>query len=257
MPSQKKLQAGLFCQKRVFEMNDKTEGKEELGQKIKELQEELDAYKTRAHAYAKVIEKYADFINAGERKTVPQLKELVKPSDSAVQKEKEKLALRLREEKILAAKAEGKMLETWEEEYNFPRDFISAARLCLELMKSLKPIHANLSASYWFSPKEMVELQAADPLDKAVFFCSLLRAFECPNARVRVVKLSDGRDHPVVLFEFDGKSFAVEACDEKAQIEGRENETFESRLSAMKIDGQKYDYSRYEFNDLEYEEFEE
>ena len=42
------------------------------------------SYRIRAAVYRKIIERYAEAVNQGEEKTVPQLKELVRPGDESV-----------------------------------------------------------------------------------------------------------------------------------------------------------------------------
>ncbi|MFA6048491.1 MAG: hypothetical protein WC792_00910 [Candidatus Micrarchaeia archaeon] len=218
-------------------------------EEFEQLAEELSAYKIRAAAYKKIIERYADFITASEQKTVPQLKELVKPLDPAVVNAKKAICGRLAESNRGNAYAE-------KFEYDHSRDFPKAAELSLDLVKSFKPVRADLSVSYWLSPSEVEELGAADPLDKAIFLCSLLRALECKSARVRMVELEGRSTHPLVLFEFEGKSFLVDPGNQNAEISGRENVTFESQLAGFKANGLRCTRSLYEFNDLEYEEFE-
>ena len=141
-------------------------------------------------------------------------------------------------------------------EYGYARDFPKAAELSLGIVKSFKPVRADLPVSYWLSPSEVEELGAADPLDKAIFLCSLLRALECKSARVRMVEMEGRATQPLVLFEFEGKSCIVDPADPSSEISGRENVTFESQLASFKANGLRCTRSLYEFNDLEYEEFE-
>ncbi len=221
---------------------------------IEKLREELSATAIRMSAYKRIIERYAAHINASEQKTVPQLKELVRPNDSAVQKTAREITSAFEAEKKASATG---FHESSEFEYEYARDFLPCAKRALEFCKSLSPVHADLPVSYWLSPQEILELGAADPLDRAIFFCSLLQAIGCRSARVRMVQFEEGATHPFVLFEFEGKSFVADAFDKNAQLSGRENVTFESTLSSIKAGEAKYSKSLYEFNNFEFEEFEE
>ncbi len=176
----------------------------------------------------------------------------MQPENAAIQGVKKSLLEKKTEEKHAARQFHEKS----EHEYDYARDFAQASSLALEFVKTLVPVHADLPVSYWLSPREILELNAADPTDKAIFLCSLLQALECRSARVRMAELENGSTHPLALFEFEGKSFVVDASDANAKISGKENVTFESQLAAMKIAGQKIKRSLYEFNNEEYEEFE-
>jgi len=201
--------------------------------------EEALFYKTRAAVYRKIIERYAEAINGGEEKTLPELKALIRPSDPAVQDVKTKLL-----EPILQGR-----------QFDFEKDFQQAAEASFQRVKSLHFVHADLSVSYWLSPAEIIELGAADPFDRALLYCSLLIALGCKEARIRVVEIEGGIRHPLVFFSFGGKTFLSDPAQDKTAFERAG--TADELIAAFELDGRKVSRSLFEFNDRDYQQFEE
>ena len=208
----------------------------ELGQekqRLSEIESELGQARTREAVYKKLIERYADVIEAGEEKTIPELRSLVNADDEAVRE------------------AKARILDDFPK-YDYDRYFARFADKAFEFIASLRPVHAGVSVSYWLSPQEVIELGAADAFDKAVFLCSLLRAAGNASARVRVVELEGGIQHPVVVFEFHGKAFLFDAASKTRQSAA----SVEALFDKLCCGGKRPTRSLYEFNDQNYEEFE-
>jgi chromosome segregation ATPase len=89
-----------------------------------------------------VVDRHAKEIDEGKKKE--ELKELVQPKNAGVQD--------------LAKKH-----STPKEAFEFVRD-------------NILEVHPQVSASYWMDTDDIMRLGAADPDDKAIFLCSLLRA---------------------------------------------------------------------------------
>lgn len=196
--------------------------------------EELSLSNTRAAFYRKVIERYREQISAGEQKTIPQLKELVLPGDEAVQKKKQELL-----QEIGVAE--------------FEKDFLAYARKAAEYCRSLSSVESEISAPFWLSPREIVEINAADEFDKAIFLCSLLLAAGSGNAAVRVLQLEGGVEHPIVVFSSDNKHYYADAS-QSSKITPLPEDALEE-LQKFSYEGKKFVSQKYEFNDKTYAEF--
>jgi len=201
--------------------------------------EEALFYKTRAAVYRKIIERYADAINQGEEKTLPELKALIVPADSAVQDVKAKL---------LEPLLQGRL-------YEFEKDFQQAAEAAFQRVKSLHFVHADLPVSYWLSPAEIIELGAADPFDRAMLYCSLLIALGCKQAKVRVVEIEGGIRHPLVVFSLGEKTFLCDPAQDKTAFE--RTGAVEELVAGFSLEGKKVSRTLFEFNDQDYQQFEE
>ncbi|MCX6767359.1 MAG: hypothetical protein NTY90_01330 [Candidatus Micrarchaeota archaeon] len=191
--------------------------------------EDVTPYKTRLSVYRKIIEKYTSVINAGEEKTVPQLKALVDKGDEVVAKVKEKIA-----ESLPGA------------------DVIVLAETAYKFVQSLRPVHANLSVTYWLSPKDIMELGAADAFDRAIFLCSLLQALGL-GAKVRVVSLEGGLSHPVVIFSFGRDDYILDAF-QNLPLEAFKGSLPEV-LPQFTFDGRRFVKNVFEFNNEEFNQF--
>ncbi len=222
--------------------------------------EELISYKIRAAVYKKLIERYAEFISLSEEKTIPELKALVSPVDEAVEKTKQRLLEEMRGDygrrpavkMIDGIQVVGISREEWQ--YSFERDFPKFADKALAFVQGLRHVHADLSIPYWLSPKEMLDVGAADPFDRCIFLCSLLIAAGCDKARVRVVEVEGGEKRPVVFFSFGERFYIIDAVQEHALFVGADEA---SLLAGYHADGRKFGRSLYEFNNAEYDDFEE
>lgn len=196
--------------------------------------------KIRAEVYKRIIERYSDTIGLMEDKTIPELKAMVSPENSAVVSIKERIFEGLKGENA-----------AWE--YSFERDFPAFMEKALDYCNSLKPVNAELSVSYWMKPEEIVELGAADPFDKAIFLCALLESAG-GNPRVRVLELEGNFKHAVVLMELGGKMLLLDpSCSRKAE----EGASDEEVLQKHYLEGKKIVRSIYEFSDADYTDFEE
>jgi hypothetical protein len=202
----------------------------------KNLGNELERLRAALRFYETVIARYSEFVNASEQKTIPELKALVKPKDESIVETKDKL---LSELGISGG------------EYRLEHDFLPACEKAFALTQSFEKVH-HLGISFWLSPKEMLELKAADSFDKSMFLCSLLQALGCESAKVRVLELEEGINHPVVTAFYAGRQFLLDPSQEASAF------TFEGQLSEVlekfSYDGKRVVRSLYEFNNSEYTE---
>ncbi len=191
--------------------------------------EDVTPYKTKLAVYRKIIEKYAALINSGEEKTVPQLKALINKGDEVVARVKEKII-----------------------ESSPGSDILTLAETAYKFTQSLRPVHANLSVTYWLSPSDIMELGAADAFDRAIFLCSLLHAIGL-NAKVRVIALEGGLSHPVVIFSFGRDEYVLDP------FQNTPFETFKGSLpqilAQFTFDGRRFVRNVFEFNNEEFTQF--
>ena len=138
---------------------------------------EIDALRRKVALYRRVIERYRDMIEKAETKTVTELRSLIVPDDPDV--------VKLRDE----------ILEDFRP-YIYQQHFESAARKAYGYVLS-ELANEELPVDFWLEPRDMIELRAADEMDKAVLLCSLLRSLECESAKVVVE--SNGERHFLAL----------------------------------------------------------
>jgi hypothetical protein len=215
-------------------------------------------WKARATFYRAIIERYRDYINEGEQKTVPVLKSAIDPKEPTVQKMRSEIVAG-----IAAAKKEaagGKVVESRELEYDYETDFDDAAKAAFSRVQSLGKTHSELSISFWLTYGEMDSLGIADAFDRCLLLCSLLSSLGCKTAMVGVISLEDGSTHPVVTFgsKDDSGFFLLDACNGESLF-GEDFARSKDGLIAgfSTADGRKASRLSYEFNHEQYNEYEE
>ncbi len=210
--------------------------------------EEARVWRTRALAYKKILERYAEAINAGEQKTIPELKALVNPEDDGVRR------LKLTFLQEINRPPETDEAHAGLEPYRFERDFLAYAERAFAFVQALEKIHSEVSVSFWLSASEIVELGAADAFDRCILLCSLLAAGGCENTRVRVLELEGGSRHPVVVFYYNEKQHLMDASQEASAFTF--TGSLEEILANYSFEGKKALKSAFEFNNAEYNELE-
>jgi len=190
---------------------------------------ELEVCKRRESVYRKIIERYRELIEASESKSIPELRSLVRPQSSSVIELKDKLTKDFKP-------------------YEYEKDFLTAAQTAFEFVKDeIKTEHVPVE--FWLSPKEILELKAADEMDKAILLCSLLIALGNRNAKV-VVEMKGGLKHAFVMFSFGNRYFLFDPVH-NVNLAGSK-EILEAQISTERDEENKIVY---EFNDMEYDEW--
>jgi len=205
------------------------EPKPEPDEAAKECESELEVIKRRESIYRKIIERYRELIEAGESKSIPELRSLVRPQSSSVLELKEKLTREFKP-------------------YEYERDFLAASQKAYEFVKDeIKTEHVNIE--FWLSPKDILELSTADEMDKAILLCSLLIALGNKGAKV-VVEMKGGLKHAFVMFSFGNRYYLFDPVHD-INLAGSK-EILEAQISTERDEENKIVY---EFNDAEYNEW--
>jgi len=214
-------------------------------------------WKARATFYRAVIERYRDYINEGEQKTVPVLKSAIDPKEPTVQKLRSEIVAAIVASKTAAAGQA--VVESRELEYNPETDFDEAAQAAFLSVQSLGKTHSELSISFWLTYPEMESLGIADAFDRCLLLCSLLSSLGCKTAFVSVLLLEDGSTHPVVTFgSADERFFLLDPCNPKGLFAEDTASTKDELVSGFLTgDAKKATRISYEFNREEYNEYED
>ncbi len=189
--------------------------------------EDCGPYKRKVALYKKIIDRYKVLIEESEYKSIPELRSLIMPEDKAV--------LQVRDELIAGSS-----------QYSYDKDFPKAAErayaYCRDEIKN-----EFLPLDFWLAPADMVELKAADEMDKAIFLCSLLIALENQTAKV-VVVAEERMRHAFVTFEF-GDEFTLVDPAHEIHVSGEKDEIIRTYITKGE------EKQVYEFNNLEYNEW--
>jgi len=150
----------------------------ELKKKTAELELQLELFNL-------IIERYRKFIEDGESKSVSELRQLVRPMDSAIIEMKIGIEDRFNP-------------------YSYDSNFLLATQRAMDILFAWKRV--KLPLSFWMSFDDMIRLRAADDIDRAIMLCSLFRALGSESARVLI-----GKDKSAwVSFLFGQKQYVVD-----------------------------------------------
>jgi len=187
---------------------------------VKEKRDELRSCQDKLRMYELILGRYKDIIEQRESKTVTDLKALVKPNDEVVVRKRAEMTEKLRP-------------------YLFEQHFLGVAEEAHKFVKSIRTY--VLPVDFWLSPKEVLELRGGDPMDKAIFLCSLLIALE--NLDSYVVAGTNKGIKIAVGFKFNNEWHFLDPVSDQ-RIKGQKEELVQKWFGDM---------SRvYEFNDKEY-----
>lgn len=168
--------------------------------------------------YKAIISRYREMIEEKEKKTIPELKMLIQPENPAVLSICNSIKANFRP-------------------YIYKEHFLKAAELCHDFVKE-EIANEVLPVDFWMRPEEILEIGAADEVDKAIFLCSLLIALENKSAKVLIESAEAKR--AFVIFEFGGDFYLIDPV--RGEIKKGKHEDFAKSGS-------------YEFNNQEYNEF--
>jgi len=178
-------------------------------------------------AYAKIIERYKKQIEEMETKSIADLPLLITPKDEKVDELKREIIK--------------KVEEKTGEVYSFKLHFLEAAKEAIKIVNSFETI--SLPLEFWFLPKEVIDLQAGDVVDKAILLCSILISLGNEAAKV-LMKIEPQKEkrEAYVIFDFNNESYIVD-ISKKTFRKGKKENICKGAIV-------------YEFNDKGYSELE-
>ncbi|MCS7109423.1 MAG: hypothetical protein NZ903_01345 [Candidatus Micrarchaeota archaeon] len=185
-----------------------------------ERRNEINILKDKIKLLELIIERYKSTIEQSETKTIADIKAMVNPKDPEV--------IRISNE-----------IKSKFKPYIYERDFISAAKEAHETIRRIRTI--RIPIDFWLSPKDIIKLRGGDPMDKAVFLCSILIALDNYDSFV-IVGIDDGTK-VAVSFKFNDVWYFLDPTGNEI-ISGKKEELLEKWMSEEK--------EVYEFNNLNY-----
>ena len=185
-----------------------------------ERRSEINRLKDMLRAYEQIIERYRTLIEREESKTIADLKLMIKPEDETI--------VRIRNEIIDKIRP-----------YIFDQHFLVAAETAHKFVREVRT--SKVPVDFWLTPKELIELRGGDPMDKAVFLCSLLVALE--NQEAYVVVGVNGGTKVAVAFKFKDDWYFIDPIS-RAQVKGEKEQLIQQWFAS--------DKEVYEFNNKQY-----
>ncbi|MEM3369430.1 MAG: hypothetical protein QXE90_01060 [Candidatus Micrarchaeia archaeon] len=190
-----------------------------------ERRNEINILKDKIKLLELIIDRYRSTIEQSETKTIADIKAMVNTKDEEVKKISEEIKSRFKP-------------------YIYERDFIAAAKEAHEYIRRIRTVRTPID--FWLMPKDIIKLRGGDPMDKAIFLCSILIALDNYDSYV-VVGINDGTK-VAVSFKFKDEWYVVDPTGSE-MINGKKEELIERLMSDEK--------DIYEFNNIHYNKIKE
>ncbi|MEM3408006.1 MAG: hypothetical protein QXW80_01745 [Candidatus Micrarchaeia archaeon] len=190
-----------------------------------ERRNEINILKDRIKLLELIIDRYRSTIEQSETKTIADLKAMINPRDEEVKRISEEIKSKFKP-------------------YIYERDFIAAAKEAHEYIRRIRTIRTPID--FWLMPKDIIKLRGGDPMDKAIFLCSILIALDNYDSYV-VVGINDGTK-VAVSFKFKDEWYFIDPTGSE-MINGKKEELIEKWMSDEK--------DIYEFNNVHYNKIKE
>ncbi|MEM3455051.1 MAG: hypothetical protein QXF07_02095 [Candidatus Micrarchaeia archaeon] len=190
-----------------------------------ERRNEINILKDKIKLLELIIDRYRSTIEQSETKTIADIKAMVNTKDEEVKRISEEIKSKFKP-------------------YIYERDFIAAAKEAHEYIRRIRTIRTPID--FWLMPKDIIKLRGGDPMDKAVFLCSILIALDNYDSYV-VVGINDGTK-VAVSFKFKDEWYFIDPTGSE-MINGKKEELIEKWMSEEK--------DIYEFNNVNYNKIKE
>ncbi|MEM4134242.1 MAG: hypothetical protein QXO35_02515 [Candidatus Micrarchaeia archaeon] len=190
-----------------------------------ERRNEINILKDKIKLLELIIDRYRSTIEQSETKTIADLKAMINTKDEEVKRISEEIKSKFKP-------------------YIYERDFIAAAKEAHEYIRRIRTIRTPID--FWLMPKDIIKLRGGDPMDKAIFLCSILIALDNYDSYV-VVGINDGTK-VAVSFKFKDEWYFIDPTGSE-MINGKKEELIERWMSEEK--------DIYEFNNLHYNKIKE
>lgn len=189
--------------------------------------------KLQIKLYRLLLEKYADIINEGEKRTIGEIKSLINGEDLTIQA-------------ILS--------DFMPEKYSFEKDYAKTAPPVLNFITSeIEYVDHELNLNYWLTPKEIFTSKVGDDEDLAVFLCSLLLGLGDEKAEVVIAELDNLKTHAFVITELENKFYLLDPSQKTKFNEFSGNK--EDVVAKYSFTKAKIKRFLYKFNHSNYEQF--
>jgi hypothetical protein len=226
---------------------------ENLNSRVEELSEYIKSFKNSGNSqniregkninesskekyYRIILEKYKDEINNKERKTISEIKSMVKPSDLTI--------------KSIVSK--NKPIG-----YDYNKDYLNTLRKIYNYLKSeISVIKNDLKLLFWLDFPQIIKYQIADEQDISTLLCSIMKALDDENAYIYVVLLEEEKTHAFIKTKYKNKHYIFDLTQKvpfDTFKEDDENKLFEN----YNFNNKKIIRKIYKYNNRDYYNFEE
>lgn len=184
--------------------------------------------------YSIIIKKYKDVINEEEKKTISQLKEMVKPNDLTI--------------KNIASKFTPIG-------YDLNKDYTTTIRKVYNYLRSeINIVKNDLKIMFWMDFSTSLKEKVCDEQTIATIFCSIMRALQDNLSSIDVVLLENDKIHSFVTTKIKEKYYIFDLV-QNVPFDTYKNSNANELFKEYSFEGKKIIKKIYSYNNLEYTDF--
>jgi hypothetical protein len=186
--------------------------------------------------YELILNKHKEEINGVERKTISEIKDMVRPNDLTI--------------KSMVSKYQPIG-------YDFNKDYINTLKQIYNYFKSeVDVIKNNLKVLFWIDFANIIKNKIADEQDISILLCSCMQALGDNNAKIEVVLLDDDKTHSFVKTKYKN-TFYIFDLTQKVPFDMFKNIDENKLYEDYKFNGNKINTKIYSYNQYEYTNYKE
>lgn len=181
--------------------------------------------------YSMIINRYKDTINQNERKTISEIKDMVKPTDLTIKSITSKFT---------------------PIGYDFKKDYISSIRKVYNYLRTeINVVKNDLKVLFWVDFSKAIKEKTCDEQTTAIMLCSCMRALNDEFASVDVVLLEDETIHSFVSTKVK-ETYYIFDIAQNIPFDTYRNINADTLYSEYRFNNKKIIRKIYSFNNIDY-----
>jgi hypothetical protein len=188
-----------------------------------ERRNEINILKDKIALLELIIDRYKSTIEQTETKTIADLKKMINPNDEEVKRIAEQISSEFKP-------------------YIYDKHFLEAAKKAHDFIRTIRTI--RIPIDFWLMPHDVIKLRGGDPMDKAIFLCSILIKLDNNESYV-IVGINEGTK-VAVIFKFNNSWYMVDPTG-KEMISGDKEEIIKKWFGEEKY---IYEFNNNYYNQL-------
>jgi hypothetical protein len=184
--------------------------------------------------YSIVIQRYKDIINEKERKTISELKEMIKPNDLTIKSMVSKFT---------------------PVGYDFNKDYATALRKNYNYLRTeINIIKNDLKIIFWMDFSKVLVEKVCDEQTTSVILCSSMQAMQDNFATIEVILLEEDKVHSIVTTKIKETYYILDMV-QNTPFDTYKNTDINKLYDEYRFNGKKIIKRIYSYNNLNYTDF--
>ncbi|MFH0906113.1 MAG: hypothetical protein V1824_02140 [archaeon] len=185
--------------------------------------------------YELIIDKYKDLINDLEKKTISEIKDMIRVDDLTI--------------KNIIAKYRPIG-------YDFSKDYLETLHKIYNKLLEIDVVKTDIKVLFWIDISKIIKNNISDEQDISILLCSIMQSLGDSNATVNVVLLENNDTHAFVKTKYKNYFYIFDLA-QKLPMETLKNTDEDKLIKEYKFKDSKISKEIYKYNQYIYESLEE